>query len=43
MHPGGLSFVYVDGSVHFINESIELGVYHALATIKGGETLEAAN
>jgi len=40
MHPGGLHFVYVDGSVHFINESIELGVYHALATIKGGETLQ---
>ena len=43
MHPAGLSFVYVDGSVHFINDSIELGVYHALATIKGGETLEAPN
>jgi len=40
MHPGGLHFVYVDGSVHFINDSIELGVYHALATIKGGETLQ---
>lgn len=40
VHPAGLHFVYVDGSVHFINESIELGVYHALATIKGGETLQ---
>jgi prepilin-type processing-associated H-X9-DG protein len=40
MHPGGLHFVYVDGSVHFINEDIELGVYHAMATIKGGETLD---
>jgi prepilin-type N-terminal cleavage/methylation domain-containing protein len=40
MHPGGLHFVYVDGSVHFINDDIELGVYHAMATIRGGETLE---
>ncbi|RIK87893.1 MAG: hypothetical protein DCC67_01330 [Planctomycetota bacterium] len=40
MHPGGLHFVYVDGSVHFINEDVELGVYHAMATIRGGETLE---
>ncbi|HEX6961101.1 MAG TPA: DUF1559 domain-containing protein [Lacipirellula sp.] len=40
MHPGGVHFVYVDGSVHFINEDIELGVYHAMATIRGGETLD---
>jgi hypothetical protein len=40
MHPSGLSFVYVDGSVHFVNEDIDLGVYHAMATIKGGETLD---
>ena len=43
MHPAGLSFVYVDGSVHYLNDSIELGVYHAMATIKGGETLDATN
>jgi prepilin-type N-terminal cleavage/methylation domain-containing protein len=42
MHPGGLSFVYVDGSVHYISEDIDLGVYHAMATIKGGETLAQA-
>jgi prepilin-type N-terminal cleavage/methylation domain-containing protein/prepilin-type processing-associated H-X9-DG protein len=40
MHPAGLNFVYADGSVHFIDESIDLGIYHALATIKGGETLQ---
>lgn len=43
MHPAGLSFVFVDGSVHFINDSIELGVYRALATIKGGETTSFPN
>jgi prepilin-type N-terminal cleavage/methylation domain-containing protein/prepilin-type processing-associated H-X9-DG protein len=40
MHPGGVHFAYVDGSVQFIQENIELGVYHALATIRGGETLQ---
>jgi prepilin-type N-terminal cleavage/methylation domain-containing protein/prepilin-type processing-associated H-X9-DG protein len=40
MHPGGLNFVYADGSVHFIDESIELGTYRALATIKGSETVQ---
>lgn len=43
MHPGGISFVFVDGSVHYLSESIELGVYRALATIKGGETLDQFN
>lgn len=40
MHPGGLHFVFVDGSVHFLSEDIALGVYHALATIRGGETIQ---
>lgn len=42
MHPSGLSFVYVNGSVHYINEDIAVGVYRAMATIKGGETLDQA-
>lgn len=32
-HPSGGNFVYVDGSVHFISESITDGAYRALATI----------
>jgi len=39
-HPSGLHFVYVDASVHFINEEIDISVYRAMATIKGGETLD---
>jgi hypothetical protein len=38
-HPGGQQFVYVDGSVHFINDSIALGVYRAMATINRGEVV----
>jgi prepilin-type N-terminal cleavage/methylation domain-containing protein/prepilin-type processing-associated H-X9-DG protein len=40
-HPGGLQFAYVDGSVHFLNESIALGLYRALGTIAGREVVTA--
>jgi prepilin-type processing-associated H-X9-DG protein len=36
-HPGGVQFAYADGSVHFIKNSIDLSVYRAMATIRGGE------
>jgi prepilin-type processing-associated H-X9-DG protein len=38
-HVGGVNFIYADGSVHFVNEQIQLDAYHALATLKGGETV----
>jgi prepilin-type N-terminal cleavage/methylation domain-containing protein/prepilin-type processing-associated H-X9-DG protein len=38
-HPGGLHFVFADGSMHFIQDSIDLTVYRALATINGGEAV----
>jgi prepilin-type N-terminal cleavage/methylation domain-containing protein len=37
MHPGGVQFVLVDGSVQFINESIDHTVYRGLSTRDGGE------
>jgi prepilin-type N-terminal cleavage/methylation domain-containing protein/prepilin-type processing-associated H-X9-DG protein len=39
LHPGGLQFAYVDGSVHFIADTIPLTVYRALATMSGGEVV----
>jgi prepilin-type processing-associated H-X9-DG protein len=33
-HPGGASFVYVDGHVSFVNDSVALEVYQATSTIK---------
>lgn len=36
-HPAGTNFVIADGSVRLITETIDLTVYQALATIRGGE------
>jgi prepilin-type N-terminal cleavage/methylation domain-containing protein/prepilin-type processing-associated H-X9-DG protein len=36
-HPGGAYFVFADGSVHFISDSIRMNTYRGLSTIKGGE------
>ncbi len=40
-HTNGLNFAYADGGVHFIQASIDLPTYRAMATIQGGETLVA--
>jgi prepilin-type N-terminal cleavage/methylation domain-containing protein/prepilin-type processing-associated H-X9-DG protein len=40
-HRGGLQFAYADGSVHFISDSIPLGTYRAMATMRGGEVVQA--
>ena len=36
-HPGGAQFVFVDGSVHFIPDTIDYPVLRALVTRAGGE------
>jgi prepilin-type N-terminal cleavage/methylation domain-containing protein/prepilin-type processing-associated H-X9-DG protein len=36
-HPGGVQFAMTDGSVRFIPDSIDLGVFRALSTRAGGE------
>ncbi|NLF71859.1 MAG: DUF1559 domain-containing protein [Candidatus Anammoximicrobium sp.] len=38
-HPGGAQFLLVDGSVRFIQESILMTTYQALATRRGEETV----
>jgi prepilin-type N-terminal cleavage/methylation domain-containing protein/prepilin-type processing-associated H-X9-DG protein len=39
MHPGGAQFSMADGSVQFINESIDHAVYRGLATRNGEEAV----
>jgi prepilin-type N-terminal cleavage/methylation domain-containing protein/prepilin-type processing-associated H-X9-DG protein len=38
-HPGGISFLFCDGSVRSIPTSIDMNVFMALSTVAGGETL----
>jgi prepilin-type N-terminal cleavage/methylation domain-containing protein/prepilin-type processing-associated H-X9-DG protein len=42
-HPGGTNFVFGDGSVHFLRNTIAIDVYRALGTVDGGETVDAAS
>ena len=42
LHPGGSQFVMADGSVHFIQESIDSISYRALSTRDGGEVVSLA-
>jgi prepilin-type N-terminal cleavage/methylation domain-containing protein len=38
-HPGGVQVALGDGSARFISETIDLTIWRALATIRGGESL----
>jgi prepilin-type N-terminal cleavage/methylation domain-containing protein/prepilin-type processing-associated H-X9-DG protein len=40
-HPGGVNFLFGDGSVRFIKDQISPKVYQALATRSGGEVVSA--
>ena len=39
-HPGGAQFVFADGHVTFLSETIDMDAYQALSTREGGETVE---
>lgn len=38
-HPGGVNFVCVDGSTHFVSDSIDIAVWSAIGSRAGNETL----
>jgi len=40
LHPGGAQFVYGDGSVRFLTESIDYGLFCKLAYIRDGEVID---
>jgi prepilin-type processing-associated H-X9-DG protein len=37
-HPGGVNVAMMDGSVQFVSDSVDRGVWRAAATRDGGET-----
>jgi prepilin-type processing-associated H-X9-DG protein len=41
LHPGGVNSLMADGSVHFVNESIDAGVWQALGTRNGRESFNS--
>ena len=41
MHPGGANFLFADGSVKFLKNSINLATYCALGSRNGGEVVSA--
>jgi prepilin-type processing-associated H-X9-DG protein len=40
-HPGGVNASMMDGSVHFLSDSIDVSIMQALGTSAGGETVAA--
>ena len=40
-HPGGVQTALCDGSVHFINNNIDITIWRALSTTQGGEVISA--
>jgi prepilin-type N-terminal cleavage/methylation domain-containing protein/prepilin-type processing-associated H-X9-DG protein len=40
-HPGGANFVFADGSVHFLKQSIAMTTYCALGSRNGGEIVSS--
>lgn len=42
-HVGGVHFLFMDGSCHFIGNGIELRIFRALATRNGGEALGSSS
>jgi prepilin-type N-terminal cleavage/methylation domain-containing protein/prepilin-type processing-associated H-X9-DG protein len=39
-HPGGVNAMFCDGSVQFFNDTIALGIWKALGSMNGGETVD---
>jgi prepilin-type processing-associated H-X9-DG protein len=41
VHPGGLNFMFADGSVHWIKNSINLSIWFGLQTTHNGEIISS--
>ncbi len=43
LHPGGVNFLFADGSVRFIKEKRPLAIFQAMGTRQGGEVIDASS
>jgi len=42
-HSGGANFLFVDGRVQFLGESVNFAVFAALCTMKAGEVVSGSD
>jgi prepilin-type processing-associated H-X9-DG protein len=42
-HPGGAQFLFIDGHVGFVRQTVSMRLYQAASTHAGGETLDPSN
>jgi prepilin-type processing-associated H-X9-DG protein len=40
-HPGGVNVLFMDGSVHFMKNSVNYATWYAIATVAGGEIVSS--
>jgi prepilin-type processing-associated H-X9-DG protein len=40
-HPGGVNLLFLDGSVHFVKNTVNLAAWQAIATVAGGEVVSS--
>jgi prepilin-type processing-associated H-X9-DG protein len=39
LHPGGVNLLLADGSVQFVTDTVDVAIWNALSTRKGGESI----
>jgi prepilin-type N-terminal cleavage/methylation domain-containing protein/prepilin-type processing-associated H-X9-DG protein len=43
LHPGGANFLFADGSIHFLKDTISLPTYAAIGSKAGGEVIDTGS